>query len=68
MENFRTEVAGQSFVIEIKCVKNQTWQGIVTWVEKQERIPFRSALELIKLIDSAVRTHRGEESLGEWKC
>ncbi len=43
-----------SFIVEIKDTKNQSWQGNLTWVEKKEKVPFRSTLELIRLIDSAV--------------
>ena len=34
--------------------QNATWQGSVTWVEKKEKQQFRSALELLKLIESAL--------------
>lgn len=44
----------QTFVIEILDTQSQSWQGKVRWVEKQETQTFRSALELIKLMDSAV--------------
>jgi len=44
----------QNFLIEIKDRQNMTWQGSVTWLEKQETRPFRSAMELLKLLDSAV--------------
>ena len=31
-----------------------TWQGGVVWAEKNEKRTFRSALELLKLIDNAL--------------
>ncbi len=43
-----------SFIIRVKYRQNTTWQGEVIWVEKDERKYFRSALELLKLIDSAL--------------
>lgn len=46
--------SGNSFVVEIKSSESSTWQGVVTWVEEQKRQSFRSALELIKLMDSAM--------------
>lgn len=52
--NTIVEQENQTFVIDIKCRENYTWQGTVTWVQKQEMMPFRSMLELIHLIDSAV--------------
>ena len=42
------------FVIQIDRCENATWQGSVLWTEKNITQQFRSALELIKLIDSAV--------------
>lgn len=43
-----------TFVVKIKYQENSTWQGSVNWVNGNTEKPFRSALELIKLIDSAV--------------
>lgn len=45
---------GQTFIVDIKSTQNNTWQGTVNWVGNQEIKPFRSALELMKLIDSAL--------------
>jgi hypothetical protein len=42
-----------TFVIRILNRQNATWQGVVTRVDKKEERPFRSLLELIRLIDSA---------------
>lgn len=46
--------AHATFIIEIKSTKHQTWQGVLTWVEEQKTEPFRSTLELLRLLDSAV--------------
>lgn len=43
-----------TFVVRILDRKNATWQGSVTWTEQQNVQYFRSALELLKLIDSAL--------------
>ena len=43
-----------TFLVEIKSCKNQSWQGRLTWVEKNQTTSFRSALELMKIMDSAV--------------
>ncbi|MBO4809698.1 MAG: hypothetical protein J5537_11720 [Lachnospiraceae bacterium] len=45
---------GNSFVIEVKSRENYTWQGTITWVEGKQKENFRSALELMKLIDSTL--------------
>ena len=42
----------QSFVLEVKSKENHSWQGTITWVEGQKKENFRSALELIRLMDS----------------
>lgn len=42
-----------TFVLQIKFRQNKTWQGTVQWLEKKKTLNFRSALELIKIIDSA---------------
>ncbi len=44
----------KSFLIDIVNNQNHTWQGTVLWVQEQKEIPFRSALELLELIHSAV--------------
>ena len=43
-----------TFVVHVKHCENATWQGEVTWAEENRKKQFRSALELIKLIDSAL--------------
>lgn len=46
------------FLIHIEGTENATWQGTVTIVETGKREVFRSALELIRLIDR-VQTEDG---------
>ena len=41
-----------TFVIDIQCLGNATWQGFIIWNETNKRYCFRSALELVKSIDS----------------
>lgn len=48
-----------TFLIDIYNRQNATWQGTVTWVNRNEKQHFRSALELIKLIDSALEKAEG---------
>lgn len=43
-----------TFLVHVKYRQNSTWQGEVMWAEKRKRQYFRSALELIKLMDSAL--------------
>ena len=41
-----------TFVVRVQYRQNATWQGQVTWTEENKTVAFRSALELLKLIDS----------------
>ena len=50
---------GNMFVVEIKDTENKTWQGSITWTDSGRTEYFRSALELMKLIDSTL--DMGEE-------
>ena len=43
-----------TFVVHVMYRQNATWQGNVFWAEKNQSVNFRSALELIKLMDSAL--------------
>lgn len=53
-----------SFIVKILDRQNFTWQGSVTWVEKQKVQNFRSALELLKLIDGALDEESGMKGGG----
>ena len=48
------ESLNSTFIVEVKCMKNDTWQGKITWAEKNRGQYFRSALELLKLMDRAL--------------
>lgn len=41
-----------TFLVRVQYRQSATWQGQVTWVEKKKTAGFRSALELLKLMDS----------------
>ena len=49
-----------TFVVHVKHRQHSTWQGEVVWAEKNEKRVFRSALELLKLIDNALEDEEGE--------
>ncbi len=56
-----------TFVVHVKFRQYSTWQGEIVWAEKNRKCNFRSALELLKLIDGALDEEggppEGEESL-----
>lgn len=45
---------GMTFVVKIIDQQHETWQGNLTWIEEHKECKFRSALELIKLMDEVV--------------
>ena len=48
------EKLNSTFIVEVKCMENDTWQGKITWAEKNKGQYFRSALEMLKLMDKAL--------------
>ena len=52
----------ETFVVRILNTQNATWQGTVTWSEGGKKVPFRSALELLYLMDEAVEKKKREEN------
>lgn len=51
----------KTFIVDILDCQNDTWQGSLSWVQGNKKKNFRSALELIKLIDSAVEDNENKE-------
>ncbi len=45
-----------TFIIRVQHRQNSSWQGRVTWTEKDKTVYFRSVWELIKLIAGALDT------------
>ena len=43
-----------TFVVHVNKCENDSWQGQITWADRDERINFRSAMELITLMDTAL--------------
>ncbi len=57
MQRFHLEnLKGQkgTFYLRIFFRQNASWQGTVLWMEHRETISFRSAFELMHLLDSAL--------------
>ena len=44
----------ETFIIRVQKRQHSSWQGEVTWVDEQKKEYFRSALELVRLIDGAL--------------
>ena len=45
----------ETFVVEVLDAQNGAWQGVVTWLEGKSSQPFRSTLELLRLMDSGIQ-------------
>ncbi len=43
-----------TFKIKVLFRRSASWQGTVSWAEEQKEVSFRSVLELVKLLDSAL--------------
>lgn len=43
-----------TFIVRVRRRQNASWQGELVWAEGQQKQYFRSALELLKLVDSAL--------------
>ena len=54
-----------SFEIKVQAVQNETWQGRIHWIEKRQKQDFRSALEMLKLMDEAIT--EGENNAVAWE-
>ena len=42
-----------TFIVSVQYRKNATWQGTITWVEENRMQHFRSAFEMLKLMEAA---------------
>ena len=54
-----------TFLVQILFRQNASWQGRLIWIETSSESSFRSALELINLIDSALQN--APDSKGDTK-
>lgn len=50
-----------TFIIRVQQRQNSTWQGRVTWADQNKTLNFRSVIELLHLIESAIESEDGDE-------
>lgn len=50
-----------TFIIRVQHRQHSSWQGKVTWIEENETVNFRSALELMKMIDHVLEENKIRE-------
>lgn len=48
-----------TFELQVLFRQHSSWQGLVRWKDRQEEESFRSVLELVLLMDSALRDMEG---------
>ena len=48
-----------TFAVHILFRRNASWQGMVTWLEENKTMQFRSVLEFISLLNSALCKGKG---------
>ena len=47
-----------TFEVQVLFRQHSSWQGVIIWKERKTEQSFRSVLELIMLMDSALRTEK----------
>ncbi|MBQ7859438.1 MAG: hypothetical protein IJ347_04835 [Faecalibacterium sp.] len=50
-----------TFEVKVIFRRHTSWQGVITWQEKRQEQSFRSVLELVLLMDSALRATERRE-------
>jgi len=50
-----------TFVVRVTAQENQSWQGQITWVDTGDVKNFRSAMEMLKLMEGAIEHKDLEE-------
>ena len=55
-EVIQNENVQAKFVVHVQFRQNATWQGTIEWVEENKTQRFRSALEMLKLMEEALST------------
>ena len=50
-----TNIGGLNFLVTIHHTEHHSWQGTIEWLNTNQKIHFRSSLEMMQLIDKAVQ-------------
>ena len=48
-----------TFIVKVEDCQRGTWQGKVVWADHETTEYFRSALELLQLVDEALNASKG---------
>lgn len=44
-----------TFILDVQYRQNSTWQGVIAWKEMEKKASFNSELELIRLLERALK-------------
>jgi hypothetical protein len=66
--NHKRYAKGQSFLIQVKFRQDNCWQGTIQWLEGQKSCSFRSLLEMLRLMDEALKATASPEDKQEMRC
>ena len=47
---------GDTFIVKVNNCQNNSWQGELVWADEKKSVKFRSALEMIRLMDEAIKS------------
>lgn len=56
-----TEKSADIFVVHVKFQQNATWQGNIKWTGNGKGENFRSALEMLKIMDAELNKTKPEK-------
>ena len=56
-----------TFEIAVRFRQNATWQGQITWAEKNLKQNFRSVLEMLRLMDEALTEDEKDKKVVGWE-
>ena len=61
-----SEMVKGTFEISVKFTQNSTWQGQIHWIENNRKQNFRSALEMLKLMDEVLTQEADDSQVVMW--
>lgn len=56
-----------TFLVTVQFRQNATWQGTIAWMNQNKKQSFRSALEMIKLMDEALAMEASAGTEAKWE-
>lgn len=55
----------ETFIVRVQHRQNNTWQGRITWADKNKTLAFRSIWEMVHLMESALYENAGPDEVPE---